>query len=410
MWTAALRDAAGLLAAYITPAEYGLSAFSGEMAIGTDPFERELRKRLDLGRVVRFAEIVAILRVEPDRLRRKSVRYTTGEILGTIHIPKYVASLAAGMPDRIPVLQSRYNKRTPENQLIAEGLERSLAVCRSWMAKGGAEGNLAAETHRQLSAASRAEPWRDLIRQPRPPLKPLAAQVRNLVASGVIPSQPYNEMSLLLGGLSQASGEMAFIASAGLLSLLVTSDAKFEDKLFELLCLSWFIKALSKKADKSTLELFSGRLKAAKGNPVASARINGKTFSLFFQSGVVLPFRNWSYVSTGKKLEAIFDIFCRVTSANGADTIDIIIDAKNRSAASEGEVAYKMLGYKENVLTEHQRFIGLAIFLSEEPRLKVKSLHRGEHRLWLAYAPLGKSEQTVRFLGTLLGNHRLGVF
>lgn len=143
MWTAALRDAAGLLAAYITPSEYGLSAFSGEMAIGADPFERELRKRLDLGRVRRFAEMVAILRVEPDRLRRKSIRYTTGEILGTIHIPKYVASLAAGMPDRIPVLQSRYNKRTPENQLIAEGLERSLAVCRSWMGKGGAEGKLA---------------------------------------------------------------------------------------------------------------------------------------------------------------------------------------------------------------------------------------------------------------------------
>ena len=407
IWTAAIRDAAGLLAAYITPPEYGLSAFTGEAGSGQDVFDKELRRRLDLGRVNQFAELVSRLQAEPERLRRRTVRFTTGEVLGTIHVPKYLISLAAGMPDKIPVLQSRSSKLTPENQLVAEGLERSLGVCRSWIAAGGAEARLASELIRRLGLVARAEPWRDVMSKPRPPLKPLASQVRNLVAGGALPREPYLELSELLGGLSMASDVKAFVASAGLLSLLVTKDTRFEDKLFELLCLSWFINALAVRAEPGTLELFPSRLKAAKGLPVARAAIRGRQVSLFFQSGVVVPVRNWRYVEPSQPLGAIFDIFCRISATPG-QSVDLIVDAKNRSFASEGEVAYKMLGYKENVVAEGQRFLGLAIFPSESSRLKVKSLHRAEHRLWLAHAPLGESKQTVRFLGTLLGNHRLG--
>jgi hypothetical protein len=331
-----------------------------------------------------------------------------GEVLGTIHIPRYLVSVAAGMPDRIPVFQSKFNNRTPENQLVAEGLERSLAICRDWLSRGGAEAKLAREIQKRLNVVARTKPWPELMNLPRPPLRPLAAQVRTLIATKVIPREPYNEMSLLLGGLTPESKAMAFSASAGLLSMLITAEPLFEDKLFELLCLAWIISALSRKADASTLQVFPGKLKGAAGMPVAQASIRGKRVRLFFQSGVALPSRNWNYVPAGNKLGAIFDILCQITSPDQADTTNIIVDAKNRAANSEGEVAYKMLGYKENVMDEHQRFLGLAIFPSDQDFLKIKSLQRAEHRLWLAYAPLAKGERTMRLFSSALGNHRFG--
>jgi hypothetical protein len=408
LWAAALRDAAGLLAAYITPPEYGLSSFAGESIPGSDPFERQLRRRLDLGRAHRFAEMLSAIALEPERLRRRSIRFTRGEVLGTIHVPRYIASLAAGATDRIPVLQSRSNLGTPENQLIAEGIARSLSICKDWMGEGGAEAAFAGQIHQHLTRAGRQEPWRDIMTQPRPPLRPLAGQVRNLVSLKVIPKVPYWEMSALLGGLTPTAASGAFTASAGLLALFVTSNPQFEDKMFELLCLAWIINAISRYGDPSSLSVFPDRIKASKGLPLVEAKIRGRRIRVHFQSGVALPVRNWRLIDGNRELGAIFDILCRLTSVDGSRSVDLIIDAKNRGAKSEGEVAYKMLGYKENVTAPSDTFRGIAVFPATTARLEVSGLKRDAHRLWLVRVPLGESKQAIDLFGRFLRSRRLG--
>ena len=186
----------------------------------------------------------------------------------------------------------------------------------------------------------------------------------------------------------------AFATAGADFALLVTQEPEFEDKLFEILCLGWAVQALGHICSEAAVDLTA--LKGRHDRAVFKGRYSsGWSIEVFFQrSADALPKGRWTERDNGRSLRGIPDLLLHLQ--NGADQKVrlIIVDAKNRSIASESEVAYKLLGYKENFGLEEYLAIGLYPRFDRRHRIRV--LSKGDEHITLLHVPLQSGLRTVR--------------
>ncbi len=120
------------------------------------------------------------------------------------------------------------------------------------------------------------------------------------------------------------------------------------------------------------------------------------------QSAGLLPVPTWVDRHTQQPIRAIPDVVLKIS--DGAPERFVILDAKNRTLASESEVAYKLMGYKENLGLRPFQAVG--IYPSFSNRLRLRRLEKDVDQILLAHVPLANGRQTVRriarqFLGAL---------
>jgi hypothetical protein len=352
IWNSALREAAGPLSAYFTPSSYGLEnvSLTATEFDSADPFIKEIRNRLDLGRTHAFLSILPAIEKETTTEYRHEITYSQGTIRGKIHMPRLLRARARGERRGIPVLRAGRTLVTPENLLITEVLRLSISVAQSWLSSSdSAELDEALRMLKRLEQAESSYPWVELRTRPRPVLKELVAIVLGRVKTGMTRiGGPIHRLATLFDDQSyDATGFESTIGTS--LSTLLTRHPAFEDRVFELLCLAWITLGLRKHA--TAVELQTRALKGMNRGPLLSAHWNGYIAELFFQTGVgVLPAGQWIDRHSKRPLRALPDIIVRIRSLyERRDPVILLVDAKNRTGIDESDVAYKLLGYKENL-------------------------------------------------------------
>jgi hypothetical protein len=406
MWEAAIRDAAGPLSSYIAPEDYGLSITNLTAGgAGHDQFQSEIRKRIDFGRAVRTVDLLEQWDYEPSQALEHRVFYSQGNIAGKIHVSRYLAMRSRATAIGIPVIRAAKQSRTPENLLVSEVLARTHGVLTSWASVGGAEGRSARSLLERANRIEAREPWKSLRSKSRPPFRDLIGTVRSRIVAHVLQSEPLNTLIELVGSESATN---SIEAAAGPIAFYATRDARFEDRLFELLCLGWLHGAVVASSMIKELRVWPNRLKANNGEPVLEAMTGeNKSLRVYYQSGKPFQDRHWTYTRVlpmtenqnrvGKKFRAIFDFVVEI-DANGLLT-KIILDAKNRER-DQTEVIYKMLGYKENVHVPPDAFIAAAIFPGGRvQRLPhITQIERMDNRVYLLRLPLTSGRRSFRHL------------
>lgn len=391
IWEAALRSAAGPISSYLTPEAYGLSVHNVRILSNDSDdqaFADEITARLDIGRASQLADLLENIDT-PTTVYRHQLDVSAGQVRGKIHMPRLLARRARGDSLNIPVLRATRHIETPENLLISETIRWSLAICRRWVVRGGAEGAFSRALLSRVQSIENSQPWASLRDKPRDPLLTLAQSVIGRSKSGITrPDGTFSKIAnLVVGRDSGASME----ASAGALSYLGVDDGRFEDRLFELLCLGWLIKSL--KSVTSSCVVFPKSIKASP-SPVLVGSIGKHQVELFFQAGHMSGHGRWFKRPRGKRLGAIPDITIEIVLGQVRQTI--IVDAKNRSRGSEGEVTYKMLGYMENLGINPYRAVGIFPELSGASSLSV--IEREQHRVVLMRASLETGERAIHSL------------
>ncbi|HVZ27784.1 MAG TPA: hypothetical protein VG798_03930, partial [Rhizomicrobium sp.] len=314
-----------------------------------------------------------------------------GVIRGKIHVPQMMTAWARGDRRGIPVLRATRQLNTIENLFISEALRLSIAVVETWKARGGAEGLRARKILSRLTPIESMFPWNELRHRPRPGFQELIELVLFRQNFGAIAASSHMvRLARLFDGRRVAPE--AFEVAGDDIALLVTQEPEFEDKLFEILCLAWTVEALAGacpggKADPKAL-------KGAHGLPVFSGlHPSGWSVDIFFQRGAgLLPSGRWLDTRNGKPLRGIPDIILRMRKASGERLV--ILDAKNRSTASESEVAYKLLGYKENFGLGDYFAVGLYPGFHKPGRMR--SLSKGGEHIKLIHVPLWNGRRLIR--------------
>jgi hypothetical protein len=400
LWRTALQDAAGVFAAYFTPPEYGLTALAVR-ANESDPdalFATEIRRRLDLGRAIRFAEMLSSIKVSS--AYRHRIFYRNDRIDGQIHVPRLLIARAMNPDAPVPVLRATRQPITPENLFVSEALNRTAVICRSWQRNAfgtsgsSAEQVLATSVLGSLGKFESRKPWNDLKFRPRPSFRALSDSVEHRLKAGMIPSDPLSEIVKLFA--TEHTAPTAFECSASLMALPITENPQFEDRLFELLCLAWILDAVSPRLTGATV--WPMNLKAAGGKPLLEGRTTaGERLRIYYQTGTALPEPQWTYVPSdpSKKLRGIIDILIEL--GEGESRRLLLVDAKNRRQ-SESEVFYKMLGYQQNF--QIPIYNAIAIFPAEDDSTRLKCLSNGEHRVWMARLPLASGRPLTRSVVT----------
>ena len=399
LWETALRDAAGPLAAYLTPNTYGLEGV-GVTAVTSDPedlFLEEIKARLDLGRANECANLLEDIQRETTSAYRHEISYSQGAIRGKIHLPRLVAELARGGGRGIPVLRAERHLATPENLLVSEVLRLSMRVAKPWRSRSGSESRFELGLIKRLQSVESAHPWVELRALPRPLLKELVALVLGRITTGVIPSTgAVAELARLFA--ADYGDAKAFEYGAESLSMLVTQDPRFENKLFELICVGWLISAIRSFADAPPTINRNG-LKAAGRAPLLRATYRSQEIEMYFQNaGGVLNRGCWLNSKSGRPLGALPDVVLRVTKEGNSRLV--ILDAKNRSGTSRSEVAYKMLGYKENLQLDPYYSIG--VYPAYEGDYTEDRFNKGSEFLILARVPLHGTEAAIQHLTQIL--------
>jgi hypothetical protein len=388
VWEAALKDAAGLFSAYLTPQDYGLASLrvQGTEEDNTDPFLTEIHRRIDLGRAASFTEMVESLTGGLTTQFRQTITYCKQEIRGKVHMPRYVITHARNPEIGIPVTRAERHPATPENLLVSEAIRRSLVITRAWWANRSAEGNLARNLNKRLQRVEAQQPWSDLRILPRDSFRGLLRTVKSRVATKMVRRQPIERVIKLFDVEDAATS--AFESSAELLTLLVTEHPEFEDKLFELLCLGWILNAV--KTCSAKFQVWPSRLTGAKGKALMVGIIGTGTVEVYFQAGTILPEGRWHYQPRNTALKAIVDIVCRVQRDAASECLTYLLDAKNRGQ-NDSEVIYKLLGYKENLGL--QPFHAVGIFPGFRGKLELKRLTEGDNHVWILRVPLLKGRR-----------------
>lgn len=392
LWEAAIRSAAGPLSAILTPEAYGVSVLrvSNGAPQSVDPFEADVTARISLGCAIHCLDLLLAFERELTSSYRHEVHLSSAVIDGKIIVPRLVALRANGDRTQIPTTKARRKWITPENLLASEMILISVRILRYWKGRGGAEATLASRLLLDFQRLASRRPWSELASYPRETLSVLAVLVQGRTKSGWNhPEATINTIAQLAIGRSPGA---ALQLAAGPLSFLASQDDRFADKLFELLCLGWFYQIA--KADLGDLKVDPKAMRSGK-RALLSAKLADLALDLHYQHHFGRR-TSWTWEESGKKLEAIPDIVCTARAVEG-DRV-FLIDAKNRSAASESEVAYKLLGYKENLGLKP--YFALAIFPEHErSNIVIKSLNNGENRIVLARIPLLISEARLRVFG-----------
>lgn len=391
LWEAALRDAAGVVSSYLTPQQFGVATYSLLGIGGSSDFSREIQARVDLGRAAVLAELLP----QVDRAMTTSYRHkisrSEGVVRGKLHIPRLVALRSKGDRTGIPVIRAETQMETPENLLVSEALRRAQEVCRGWRSTSGRESHIANNLLRAFQAVEARPPWADLRYRSRPPLRELGEIVLGRIVTGVSPHGGImNKIANLF--LTDAGSLAAFSQAASMISFLAVDDVRFEDRLFELLSLNWLLDALSSVLTETVI--VPSRIRSGVAGPVMSGRLGAWTIDLSFQSGAgILPTGRWATRRTGTPLGAIPDLILR--SSSGATERIALVDAKNRSTASESEVIYKLLGYKENLGISP--FFAVGLYPSFKGR-RIRRLQSGQNQVIIVHAPLDTGRELIRKL------------
>ena len=396
LWAAALRDAAGPLSAYITPASFALENIPVQAIslVEDQDFESEIESRLDLGRADAFLRLLQDSEVDVATAYHHVLAWSEGAIKGKVHIPRYLLGKARNDRRGVPVIFARRQATTPENLLVSEAFRLSIAIAELWKIQGGAEGQYAAGLLTGLQAYESAFPWSELRTRARPSLVELVGIVEGRIQSGQVALGSFYQKATSL--FSRRPGNLsAFEMASTPISMLVSRSPEFEDRVFELLCLAWMIAAL--RSYCSHVVVSPSALRGPKREPVVTGYFQENKLALFFQqSAGVLPDPNWVDKRTHRPFRAIPDLVLKITN-DTTDTI-LLLDAKNRTLSSESEVTYKLMGYKENLgIMPYQ---GVGIFPRFSGNLRLRGFYKtaADDRILLAHVPLVRGRQTVRRL------------
>ena len=402
LWAAALREAAGPLSAFITPKAFALESVSVQQLLnaGASDFVAEIEARMDLGRAAAFLDLLKETEFVVSTAYSHVLTWSQRVVRGKIHVPRFVLGKARNETRGIPVVSALRQVDTPENLLVSEAFRLSIAIVGFWKLRGGAEALYSSLLWSGLQAFESTFPWNELRTKARSSLSELVGTVDGRIRNGQVDSNSfYQKIAMLFS--ERPNNVIAFEKAATPISLLVTQAPEFEDRVFELLCLSWMISALHSFC--SHVEVNPIALKGPKHEPVALGWFRGFKISLHFQQGAgILPVPTWIYRHTKQPFRAIPDFVLKVNGI--AKERIMVLDAKNRSNTSESEVSYKLMGYKENL--DMKPFQAVGIFPSLSNRLQLKRLEKNSDQILLAHVPLSNGRNSVkriarRFLGSL---------
>jgi hypothetical protein len=392
LWAAALRDAAGPLSTYITPAAFALENVSIQALLDskTDEFAVEIGARLDLGRADAFLQLLGEPAFAVTTAYRHILSWSQGDVRGKIQIPRYISGIARNETRGIPVIRARRQVSTPENLLVSEAFRVCISAVEFWKLREGAEGEYAARLWSGLQAYESTFPWNELRTKSRPSLTELVAIVEGRIRAGQIePGSFYQKVALLFS--ERPNNSSAFEKAGTPLSLLITQSPEFEDRVFELLCLSWIIAALRSYCTDVLVSPMG--LRGLKKAPIVTGWFGTKQLSLFYQQGAgLLPVPTWIDRRTGQPFRAIPDMVLKIS--DGKSDRFVILDAKNRTISSESEVAYKLMGYKENLGIQQLQAAGL--YPSVSNKLRLRRLEKGGEQILLFHVPLSSGRQSVQ--------------
>ena len=409
LWAAALREAAGPLSAYLTPRSFALENVSVQMLLDSEAkdFVAEIEARLDLGRADAFLQLLKESELVVTTAYRHVLSWSEGSVRGKIHVPRFVLGRARNETRGIPVILARRQVTTPENILVSEAFRLCIAIAGLWKLRDGAEAQHAEGLWSDLQAYESTFPWNELRTRARPSLAELVGVVDGRIQAGQVEPGTFYQRTALL--FSERSNNLsAFEKAATPISLLVTQAPEFEARVFELLCLSWMISAL--RSFCSHVVINPTALRRPKQGPVATGCFCGTELSLFYQqSAGLLPVPTWVYRHTQQPIRAIPDVVLKIS--DGVTERFVLLDAKNRTVASESEVAYKLMGYKENLGMRPFQAVGL--YPSFSSKLRLRRLKKDVDQILLAHVPLANGRRTVgriarRFLGGLETGPHLG--
>jgi hypothetical protein len=394
LWAAVLREAAGPLSAYITPSSLSLENVSVEGLLDSpeNDFEAEIEARLDFGRAAAFLQLLRESELAVSSAYRHVLSWSDGAIRGKIHVPRYVLGLARKERRGIPVIVARREVTTPENVLVSEALRLCIAAVEGWKRRSGAEEYYATTLWNGLQAFESSFPWNELRTKARPSLSELVGVVEGRLRAGQVePGSFYEKTASLFS--ERPDNLTAFVQAATPISMMLTQSPEFEDRVFELLCVAWVILAL--RAICLDVQVHPIALRGPRKGPIAVGKLGDREVALFYQqSAGLLPAPTWIYRHSQQALRAIPDLVLRLTEGHSEQFV--IVDAKNRTYASESEVAYKLMGYRENL--ELRPFHAIGLYPGFSGKLRVRRLEKAEDRICLIHIPLAEGSVTVRRL------------
>jgi hypothetical protein len=229
----------------------------------------------------------------------------------------------------------------------------------------------------QLAALATQQPWHSLSLRPRPILRTLASTVKGRTIAGWNSSNgPIDRLADLM-----LSGPEAVSEAAGPIAFLLSRDQRFEDRLFELICLGWLIGALRSWDPSGILRPQN----LQKQGPIFTGSKNGSSVKLYYQAGYFSAVSRYVWQKTGKKLRAIPDFSIELETSKFRRSI--VLDAKNRSANSNSEIIYKLLGYRENLGIVPYFALGIAPVYGDTASLD--SVSFGDRHAGVIRVPLG---------------------
>lgn len=383
LWKAALTSSLGPLSAYLSPQQYGLSRIGLAASSDTgDDFQAMIQGRIDLGRASIVAELIEGLGSEVPQSYRHAVHYSVDRIDGVLMVPRLVQERAAGRPERIPVLRVARFSETPEALFVSELLRLSARIATTWSRSSGAEGIYARDVEGRLRILESQQPWAALRSAPRASLRSLASSVKSRsVAGWTVRGATFETLAdLVLGDAHSVS------ADPGPIAFMLSEDARYADRIFELICVGWLLIGL-KKLDPG------GRVDphALKGSskPVFSGSWKGVAIRLHYQAGYLSQFARYHWRRSGVGLRAIPDYSLELEGPDWRRTV--LLDAKNRVLSSPSEVIYKLLGYQENLGIAPYLAIGLAP--SYGMRCELDGVHFGDRSAMIAKVPLSSGQR-----------------
>lgn len=386
LWRAAIRSSLGFISAYIAPDNYDMNDFylSDRPLHVEDNFAQYIRSRIELSRSVMLSAELKNISYSELMAFRHEVYYGRRRVEGAIILPRLIRERAAGRLDVIPVLRTIKNADTPEALFISELIQSSIRVCRWWKRNGGSEGRLASTSLRFFTALESQPPWNELRTRPRPSLFELVGIVRSRLAAGWSKRGGIVDRLLKIidaesEAVSDASGDIAFF---------ISNDPRYQDRMFELICLGWLVSAIGKEFP--SFKIHEGNFLSSKG-PIAEFATGSRCWTISYQRYYTAE-THYAWRGSRLRLKAIPDYVAESTS--GGISTTIILDAKNRPQSSRSEIIYKMLGYKENLRIEP--FIALAL----APTYEGPAFHRvvdvKGNTVSLVYLPLDRGEFIVR--------------
>lgn len=356
---AAVEQALSLLGVYFSSGEQASEDRAAISSSGQDPELEEiragLRLRVALAAARRLIDLLSSITKRPTFRYALQSTQEVGSLSGALDVNRWVTRQRGGDADvTFPIVEVTRGTRTPENTLASYAtlwLRHELATSLT--------GSLAAQDSVEYTAARSMMVRLDrLLRSPvfgacisdakavrtRAALDHLLTKVRSrLRRREIAHSAAYRALMEWVDRCLH--GQPA--VSAGLIDLSVYGT-RFDNKLFELWCLSTLSRRLATAANLPDPLINPGWRVAA---PAYSLRTFTGRVDLFFQRGIATVDKRhaakWRKES-GRPLGGIPDIVARTTTLNGVERLAVIDPKLRQRDRLPAEELYKILGYLQN--------------------------------------------------------------